>query len=478
MTRIRLWIILTIFIVLIGNSVNATANSVFAEDTCAPPCWFGLIAGQSTSADVENLLAEYAVENVEVYGAFDSETHQLITGVYEFELLKRENSSLFARIQIRDTLVYTIVLLPTKPNRFPDTTPPEEYITLQQALTTLGQPEIVYFDNDDWRFGNHSFRHVIFIYLELRLRIEFYEKPYVLASCSLQSIGEDMFLEKMTYYSPEGADERSHHIGRDELQSALTALTVGDEVVTKETWQQVMNGEIDETCGRLPTVYYNPATTPIIYDEPDQPRSLFDEDTCAPPCWMGLTTGDSTAEDVSDMIQTTSAIFRGWESGDTSLFDEQTGRIVSGGYSSRWVFNNRDDVAYYYNQANFAVRDGIVGVILIIPNRTILLHEVLRRLGTPNEVSMSWHEVSGSSLTFDYYDLRLHISLNSIRQCYMDRMSNNFYVSQIDYNPPSSFHQFSSTFSRDVPIEVWQQWVNGEETRSCSTAWYELPESP
>ena len=67
MTRIPLWIILTAFIMVIGNSVNAAVNSVFAEDTCAPPCWFGLIAGQSTSADVENLMAEFTVEDVEVY---------------------------------------------------------------------------------------------------------------------------------------------------------------------------------------------------------------------------------------------------------------------------------------------------------------------------------------------------------------------------------------------------------------------------
>jgi hypothetical protein len=474
MTRIRLWIIITTLMLLIGNSVNATVNSVFAEDTCAPPCWFGLIAGESTSADVESLIAEYIVEDVEVYGAFDNETHQLITGVYEFALLKRETSRLFARIQIRDSLVHIIGL---RQEHIEDITLPGEYVTLYQALNALGQPDFIYFDEDHSHFGNHSFPHVTFIYLAARLRIEFYASPYILASCYLQFIGEDMFLEKMTYYSPEAANELSYHVGHDEPQPALTALTVGDEVVTADMWQQVINGEIEEPCRLMPTVYDNPATAPIVYHEPVQPRSLLDEDSCAPPCWMGLIVGDSTSEDVQHLIQNTDTIFQEWIAHEDSVFDEQMGLIVSGSYRSNWLFHDFGDFTTFNSIATISVEAGVIDSMWIRPNRTILLHEVLRRLGTPDDVTMSWHDVSGTSLNFNYYDLRLYIYLRSIEQCYMDRMSNNFYVNYVEYYSPSS-HQIPYDFSRDVPIEVWQQWVNGEETRSCSTAWHDLPESP
>ena len=31
-------------------------NSVFADDTCHAPCWFGLIPGESTASDVEEMI--------------------------------------------------------------------------------------------------------------------------------------------------------------------------------------------------------------------------------------------------------------------------------------------------------------------------------------------------------------------------------------------------------------------------------------
>jgi hypothetical protein len=49
-----------------ANSTPAHARSLFIEDTCSPPCWFGLIPGESTSADVVNL-----IETSEVFGTWD-----------------------------------------------------------------------------------------------------------------------------------------------------------------------------------------------------------------------------------------------------------------------------------------------------------------------------------------------------------------------------------------------------------------------
>lgn len=474
--HIRLWVMMAISIAFIVTLVHAEVNSVFPEDTCDAPCWFGIVPGESTSEHVENLITEHAIDDVEVYGEFDEETQHLITGVYEFELLKRENSSLFARVQIRDSIVYAMILRPTKPDRFPDYTPPNEYITLQQTLTRLGQPDIIYFDEDHSHFGNHSFPHVTFIYPASRLRIEFEQSPYPLASCSLQSVGDDMFLENIRYYSPDAANELSHYVGHDELQPTLTALTLGDELVTTDMWQQVIRGEIEEPCRLMPTVYDNPITAPIIYDEPTILRSLFDEDTCLPPCWMGLTPGESTSEDVGHLIRNTTSIFREWTAYEDSVFDEQTGLIISGGYASNWLLLNRGDFASFNSRISISIDDGIVQGLLILPQRTILLRSVLEALGTPAYMTLSWHEVGGYQLSLYYFEYNIHISLASIRQCNIARMSNNFWVRYIDYSP--SIRPRLRTDSKVVPLETWQQWVNGEETRSCRTAWNELAESP
>jgi hypothetical protein len=463
---------------LIIFTIRAQSNSVFLEDTCAPPCWMGLIPGESTAENVENLIAERAIDNINVFGEFDEATRHLINGVYEITFLVRDTSTVFTEIRIRDSLVDTIVVHPTTPDRFPDTTLPDEYITLQQTLTRLGQPDIIYFDRDELLYYYHSNPHLTFIYLISQLRIEFHSP---VQGCWMQSIGDDMVINTLTYYSPNAAKALSSHVGHDEPQPALTALHLGEEIVTPNVWQQVINSELEEPCRLMPTLSDNSITTPIIYDEPRVPRSLFAEDSCAPPCWMGLTPGESTSQDVAYIIQNTKAIFREWIAYDDSIFNEQTGLIVSGGYRSEWILLNRDDVAVLYGGASFFVRDGMVEGVRVLPNQTILLHDVQMRLGTPDFVLINWHEVTGSNLYLIYYDLRIHIYLDSTRHCNVERMSNNFWVSELEYYSPASIQQVQAHIIQYggtvVPIELWQRWVSGEETRSCQTVWNELAES-
>lgn len=462
-------------ILILPTAAQDEPQSIFTEDTCAPPCWFGLIPGESRAEDVEQFLADYAIADVAAYGLFDEESQHLITGVYEFLFYEWEYNKVYVQIQVRDSLVY---LIDVSVNSLyfdivPTDTVIEESISLNETLASFGEPDHIYYYSGGNFFG-HDNAYMTFIYLEPQLRVEF-QNTFPTFYCSLQSIRDEIFVSNMTYFSPDAADVQSFYGEYDEQQPALTALQLGEAIVTQETWQEVMNGEMEGVCGQFPTQRDNPITAPLIYEEPDAPRSLFEGDTCAPPCWMGLTPGESTAEDVEEFIQTPNAIFREWRMHPDSIFDEQTGLMLSGTYSTRWLFHERDDAYIGLSDMDIYIADGIVSTIEFNPNRTILLRKVLEKLGTPDFVLINSNDVFPSDLEFVYLEPNVYIGFLSSRHCSVRRMSNNFWARRIVYGTSSTI-QRPTYWEIPIPMETWQSWLNGDVQRSCRSEWQDVIE--
>lgn len=460
--------ILLLLLLPIGTTTSRT-GSIFPEDPCAPPCWFGLTPGESTTADVEQFITDYAPADVEVYGLMDGGTGQLITGVVEFMLYEWKFNDVPVQIRIRDSFVYsiTVSIQSTIGVKIPGPPEIEESISLRETHVALGEPDHIYFYHGGNLFG-HDDPYMTFIYREPRLRIEF-QNSFSGLGCNLRSIEDRMFVRKLTYYSIAAANEPSIHVGHDEQQPLLTALHLGEVLVRLGTWQAVLNGELDQGCRLMPTENHNVSTTPLIFDEPDTIRSLFEEDICAPPCWFGLTPGKSTSEDTLSFVQTSNAVFRDWlvipES--DSEFYEQSGLLSSGSYLSNWVFHDRDDIRE--SGVSILISDDIILEIGVVPNRAILLREVLEKMGTPNAIVVDWTDVTRSELHFMYSNSDTYIQFRTTNQCVVQRISNNFWVDRIVYGTSSSIRRYVDATA--VSLETWESWLAGEVEGSCRLVW-------
>jgi hypothetical protein len=207
-----------------STSIGLTQiGSVFAEDTCAPPCWMGLIPGESTALDAVQLIRDIAYDHesyssiFEQHGAVDEKTQLLTNGIYQFNVFPREASNSYVEIQIRQSLVYSIYIRPTV-HGYRLTPQPDEYIALGYTLNQLGQSALIDYASPLYFWSD--FERFTFIYLESRLRVEFYSPE---GGCYTETI-DDMKIYSITYYSPEAAEVRSSYVGSDELQPNLFCL--------------------------------------------------------------------------------------------------------------------------------------------------------------------------------------------------------------------------------------------------------------
>ncbi|MDQ7026574.1 MAG: hypothetical protein Q9P01_14245 [Anaerolineae bacterium] len=87
-------------------------------------------------------------------------------------------------------------------------------------------------------------------------------------------------------------------------------------------------------------------TTGVVWSQSDttsipQPlQSIFDYDICAPPCWMGLISGESTVEDVEQMLHAnedlippeTLSVANVWSDSEGYAINPETGNLQIGGY--------------------------------------------------------------------------------------------------------------------------------------------------
>jgi hypothetical protein len=461
---------LLLLIILLCLSPSLAQNqSLFLEDTCAPPCWFGLTAGESTVAELEALIAQYPTENLERHGQFDEASGLLIRGIYLLTMQLSETMRIYLYIEIRDSIV-DLLNLSLQTEQSP------EYISMQSALDHLGEADLIYAYDEGAFFGHDSF-HLTFIYLESRLRIEFDYHPQPRTGCQLPTIREQMIVSRLSYFSPTAAQVLERHPNRDELQPALTAFHVNESLVLAVDWRAVLNGEIQTICRIIPAERNFIDTAPLIYTEPSVPESFFEGDTCAPPCWFGLTAGESSVEDVLVFIENSDLLFRDWLIHPDSIFDEATGLMQTGTYYNRhWLFANLDYGGSLVS-VSLRITDGILSSIFVAPNQFVLLHEVLSKLGSPDIVFIDYQDTTGATLEFIYEDLALSIRFRSIwSNCQLGRMSNQFWVDSISYLEQSAIQDKISSiyyYSSDnvVAPEIWQQWLRGEIESSCRTAW-------
>jgi len=226
-----------------------TPHSIFSNDTCAPPCWFGLIPGVSTAADALVVLEneEYFIKPDEHRAEFsdgeiDSETGCLVDGQYNFDMSLFDlpfsyNYFAYSHVYVQMGIVDEIMVRMN------------EFVTLREALAALGTPDQVRLEFALWSY------YIEFIYLEPRLRVTLtYDHGAARRSdCYLPDTLDDMWVHIIIYYSPESAIELKNVRVSDSLtlqQPALTAYGDGgaDRYVPPETWESWLRGEVNMSC--------------------------------------------------------------------------------------------------------------------------------------------------------------------------------------------------------------------------------------
>jgi hypothetical protein len=465
----RWMLIFGIYLAVNVSPVLSEQGSVFPEDTCAPPCWFGLIPGESTTADakqVSDMMGSPGFERVRHEGEFDPETGYVINGFYRFVTFARASSYAYVEIQIRGGMIYSITIHPTVTGDFDRTAPREEYITLNQILTNLGEPNFVDGSSPVYWWGDlESFT---LIYEETRLRIEVYT-PYIPHSgCQIAEMGEDLVIYSMTYYSLEAAESYASFIGSAEPLPVLTANHFNEYDVDPQIWQQALNGELEGECAviRRLSQHEERPISPIRFEEPAAVSSLFADDSCAPPCWFGLTPGESDTEEVVALTQH-SALFY-------SVRHSQNGGAER--YSMGWLFYEREDLVPF--GIDIQLHDGKVTEIRGAMNRVVLLREVLEKVGTPDYIIADYDELFGMYLGLSYFSLNIEIHLKATNDCNMLHIGEDFWVTTVIYHPPMSPEEMKALYGSNpvvVSSETWDSWINGEIGGGCYWAWEELP---
>jgi hypothetical protein len=110
-------------------------------------------------------------------------------------------------------------------------------------------------------------------------------------------------------------------------------------------------------------------------EPPPVDMSLLTGEPCEPPCWQGLTPGESSEDDVNEFLETSKLVNRG------SVFHSDITTAGSGvvGVSIQWLSSS----ARGRVQNCFAVHAGLLSHIFLHPDYDLTLERLIERYGPP-----------------------------------------------------------------------------------------------
>jgi len=228
-------------------------RSLFVDDICVPPCWFGLIPGESTAGDVIALsrsLDSMSPPQIFPGGTIDAATGYLVEGQYTFhwgDFWEREDrppSS--SRVYMSNGRVSSILV---DMNR---------YITLSQVAEIIPPPDHIYYG----AVGYSTYLKLI--YLDPPFRISLLTSMpglrYRPTICDEAGIGQAFWVDSIQYFSP---------IAKSETPPSDLVAPTGyyDQEVPDEIWDEWLadNGAINcrEALNQLRDLPYLPTLTPL-----------------------------------------------------------------------------------------------------------------------------------------------------------------------------------------------------------------------
>lgn len=217
--------------------------------------------------------------------------------------------------------------------------------------------------------------------------------------------------------------------------------------------------------------------------------SLFPDEDCERICWQGLVTGESSAEDVEEVLINLESELLFWQTNSFNpVIDDQTGYLIQGSY--RFVWEGDRNFTMSNNRNFITIQDSIVGSIFLVSNEPIPISDVLELLGTPDDIRF----VSGYQiyhLTFIYIDELIEVRYTIPETCSIQTIDEDSeteiiyrnYVDaselvETDYGlqPSLLAYEFIPGTERQVPLDTLNTWLNLEDIH-CFYLWESLPET-
>lgn len=209
-------------------------TSLFYGDTCAPPCWFGLIVGESTAEDAWTLMNAGGIITGRLVNYesnfIDPETGLLIQGAYDISLQNLPESLVLREdsccansglIAVDDGIVSTIwMFMPY-------------VVMVDETLSILGLPNIVY---SDLQFNGDAQLH--FLYEEVSITVELISSS---ETCATATLGQGYWIDVTAYRS-----EKSFEMQRNALSEWNTAVELPAEM-----WQAWLEDPTAFACDEV-----------------------------------------------------------------------------------------------------------------------------------------------------------------------------------------------------------------------------------
>ncbi len=212
-------------------------RSLFSGDTCEPPCWFGLIPGESSEEEILAFLNDYAsaISVRPTRKLFDSETGDLISIHYSFSW---HDYSYFNPPRVNLTLQNGVLdHIWANPNR---------EITFGEMFDVLGYPDQLYLGTVGWSL-------LTAIYENPRVRI-LLDSRSPSSSCKIHDIAREFRIMEIEYFSMEAAQELvtpAFSPNDAEPEPSLLLPGKNNYLVSKEQFEEWLNDQGDATCSEI-----------------------------------------------------------------------------------------------------------------------------------------------------------------------------------------------------------------------------------
>ncbi len=242
---IALFIVVMILLLLQSFVVQPqTVRSLFKGDTCSPPCWFGLIPGESTAEEVARFVNAGFPEGMD-WQAFESREYESSTDIRvvgwydgywrEFPDRKAQSNSVLRIYNgVFDSLTINL-------NR---------EATFGEMLAVFGRPDVL-------RLGlnAYGFTYMIAIYENARFSVFIDMNPFLQAHvepnepCTFHDPANSFFVDGLDYFSPQAAQELVTPVEGDRVpQPRLLVRYLNEHDVPSEILSSWLNGEETADC--------------------------------------------------------------------------------------------------------------------------------------------------------------------------------------------------------------------------------------
>lgn len=209
--------------------------------------------------------------------------------------------------------------------------------------------------------------------------------------------------------------------------------------------------------------------------------SIFEHDSCAPPCWFGLIPGESTKAEVELMYQNYRDLFLGFQYTDET--EANSSDLATGHYDFYWS----NYAGWEAQQSNSIINidNNIISHIIVSPREVVSLGQLIDMLGLPDDIRYEEEEVLYLQLL--YLDSLFGVVLRTSRgqPCSLHSIRDDFFVDTVDYRSYESailpvessdgtmqpqLIAYRGASLRQVPLDTWGVWLSGELSMTCREA--------